>query len=171
MKKQIIAMSVCLALTASSAFATCPLNAKKETKKPVSIEKLGKRPHLSREEAKKHFEAKRTEERECLFKQLGLSSAQKAKIEALDAKAKTSREALMKKFKDDNMALMENYKKDFDAVLTPAQKTKFEKIKTEKKAEMEKFRKEHGPKDFKDHKGPMGPEGPKDCPPPPPEAK
>jgi len=97
MKKQILTLAMCLALTATSALAESNNNAVTQkatttTIKTVPNSNLVKpvEPHnlMSREEAKKHFEERKAKERNSLYQALKLSDEQKIKAEELDAKTR-----------------------------------------------------------------------------------
>lgn len=80
---------------------------------------------------------------------LNLTSAQKQKVEALRTKLRAEMEKMRAANGPNNRpdrekmrAVFEKYQKEFMAILTPEQKKKLE---AERKAMMEKFRKEGGP--------------------------
>lgn len=106
MKKQILTLTMCLALTSTAAFASVPnstgqkmvpqsvvstpttLNPAKPAVTQV-ISKPGKPLTItSMDELKKHFEDKRAQERERLYNDLNLSAEQKITAKDLDATAK-----------------------------------------------------------------------------------
>lgn len=122
MKKQILTLSVCLALTATSAFAI-GLPKKVTTPKELSTTpkviktipttpseqtffKPGNQPTIiSRDELKKKFEEKRAKERENLYTALGLSDEQKTKAEELDAKIRTEAKKYHEKIRSEAQKL------------------------------------------------------------------
>jgi hypothetical protein len=110
MKKQILALTMCLALTSTTALAVgAKTVAQKSTvQKAVaaapgnplipSLAKPGEQPQIiSREEAKKRMGAAKAKERELLYTALNLSVEQKTKAEALDAKTKAGVVQVIKK--------------------------------------------------------------------------
>jgi len=118
MKKQILTITMCLALTTSAALAevtkTMPQKilpqAKVSTSVPVKPEikpapptTLGTQPEqpkrITSEEARKYFEEKQAKQREHMYNDLGLSIEQKAKAEALDIKSKKEVAPLMTKLR------------------------------------------------------------------------
>lgn len=131
MKKQILTLTMCVALTAT---ATLAEGTKSVTKAPVktAVTKVtpakastakttqGKTPAkqtvaqpakpeppkaMTREEARKYFEEKRAKDRENLYNALGLSPEQKVKAEALDKKTIEGAEPLVKKARNDHKKL------------------------------------------------------------------
>lgn len=115
MKKQILTLTMCLALTATAALAgstnQVPQKAnatlKTQAKATVMTKNTDTIKPPSREDAKKCFEEKRMNARENMYKELGLSDEQKAKAEALDLKAKTEAEPLFKKVQAEAKKLRE----------------------------------------------------------------
>ncbi|MFA7658162.1 MAG: hypothetical protein WCY19_01875 [Candidatus Gastranaerophilaceae bacterium] len=207
MKKQILTLTMCLALTATSALAAGTnavtqkavsqvKTAATTTVKPApapSVAKPEPPKMMTREEAKKHFEERRAQERERMYNALKLSAEQKAKAEALDAKTKQDVEPLIKKAqlegkklrelkakkassfetwkqeytykaaKNDVKKYFDSSRKSFEAILTKEQRAKYQ--------EMDRFRKAHrpgGPKGM-GHR-PQGP-GPEHMGPPPEDKK
>ena len=130
MKKQILTLTMCLALTATAALATGTnqvpqkTNAVAKTQAKVSVtaksstqakitrdlnaEKTADtiKP-TSKEDARKCFEERRVKSRENMYKELGLSAEQKAKAEAIDLKTKTEAEPLFKKAQTEAKKLRE----------------------------------------------------------------
>lgn len=205
MKKQILTLSMCLALTATAALAagTNPIvnSVSSKTKIAVPVKDSAKvRPtnvaapsaqeqpkFMSRDEAKKAFDARKAKERELLYTALELTAEQKAKAEALDVKTRKNIEPLFRtlqvearKFRalrakkasafslwrqklavKSAKANVDKYlaksKKEFEAILTPAQKTKFETIDAAKKEEMQKMKNQY--KMGPSKMGPKPPEG------------
>lgn len=217
MKKQILTLSMCLALTATSALAagtsaviqknavkapttiTAPVNAQVKPTAPTVNQEPATCQRPSREEMKKMMEDKIAKERELMYNALQMTDEQKAKAIALDQKTKEGFKPLISKFRIEKIKLeklkkdkacgckiwkqkqalkatkreiktyLDNSKKSFEAILTPEQKAKFKIMDAQRKAQMEKFRKEHrhhGSKGmkFKGHvRGNMAPP-PCDCP-------
>lgn len=112
MKKQLLLLSMCLALSSASVLASCPQcqkampipQSKNEMKQPPQQQKEARKAP-SREEMKKRFEQRRTQEREQMYKELGLSAEQVAKAEALDVKTKLEVTPLIKKAKMEHKKL------------------------------------------------------------------
>jgi len=199
MKKQILTITMCLALTATAALAdgTKPTPQKVVTPTQVSKTSPAKAQAaltpeailngqtdpskiLTKEDARKNFEAKRAKARERRYNELGLSTEQRAKAEALNLKTQTEAVSLFTTLKTESKKLSELKAKHasffviwhqenvvkgsekalkkhfldsraaFEAILTPAQKVKFEA----RKKELDKFRKEHK---FGGYKGAHGP--------------
>lgn len=99
MKKRILALTMCLTLTATSAIAASinmPTGQVAPTIKaqPNTIMQLtpSRRPQINnvqeRLEARKRFEDRKAHERELMYTTLGLSAEQKNKAEAIDAKTR-----------------------------------------------------------------------------------
>lgn len=112
MKKQILTLTMCLALTTTSALADGTKNiAQKsvvQTKSVITTTKQAPAAttttptevvtkNIAKEEARKRFEEKKAQERQALYATLGLSPEQKTKAEALDAKTKYGAGPLIKK--------------------------------------------------------------------------
>lgn len=108
MKKQVLILSLCLAVTASSALAaTSPVKAAKKTESNV-VEVSQQTPALTAEQVKrKEFEARMNKERELLYNNLNFTAEQKAKAEALHVKAKAAGEPLMIKARAEKAKLTE----------------------------------------------------------------
>lgn len=222
MKKQILTLTMCLALTATSALAngtkavTAPVKtpianaAKTQVKAPVKtapaakainkvtpaatpqavVKPSDKSQVMTPEEAKKHFEEKKAQERALMYEALKLTEAQKAKAEALDAKTREDAGKYLRKVQTESKKLRDlkakhasvfaiykqkwalksakadakkyfaKSKKSFEAILTDEQKVKFNAMHEAKLKEMEKFKKDH-------KMGPKGPKGPEPMGPPP----
>lgn len=103
MKKQILTLTMCLALTATSALADGTKNISQktvaQTKSAITTTKQAPTVTTTaptettnkiktKEEDRKRFEEKKAQERQALYATLGLSPEQKTKAEALDAKTK-----------------------------------------------------------------------------------
>lgn len=114
MKKQILTLTLCLALTATSALAagtnsvahkavaktkiTTTIKTPTKATTAQNIAKPGEQPKfMTQEEAKKHFEERRAAEREHIYKDLGLSVDQKTKAEAIDAKTREGGRSAIRK--------------------------------------------------------------------------
>lgn len=113
MKKRIFTLTMCLALTATSALAnatksavqisknvvnaasvTTPVNAQTNTATITPTVTNESEKHLTMEEARK---LKRAEDREKMYNDLGLSDEQRKKAQAIDEKTKKELEPLFKK--------------------------------------------------------------------------
>lgn len=152
MKKRILTLAMCLAISATSVLAAANTKEVKSTAKkvPAKVEKQVESKKLkSKDDARKNFEAKMAERREAFYQELGLSAEQKAKSEVLDAKTRDDMEALHKKFRAEKQKIAEESKKNFEDILTKDQKVRFEKLDKERKAKMEKMRKERKNGEFK----------------------
>lgn len=103
MKKQILTLTMCLALSATSALADGTKNITQKTvvQTKSAITTTNQTPaattttpteavnkNKAKEEDRKRFEEKNTKERQALYATLGLSPEQKAKAEELDSKTK-----------------------------------------------------------------------------------
>lgn len=112
MKKQILTLTMCLALSATSALANGTKNIAQKTVAPTKsaitttkqapavtttapAESVNK--NTAKEEAKKRFEEKKAQERQALYATLGLSPEQKTKAEALDTKTRYGAGPLIRK--------------------------------------------------------------------------
>lgn len=201
MKKQILTLTMCLALTATSALAdgtkTVPqangstatvISTAAPKVKTQAFVKPGEQVNLmSRDDLKKHFEDKKAKERGLLYSSLNFSEEQIAKAEALDAKTRAEAGKYLRKVQIEARKLRElkarhasffaiykqkfslksaraeankyfaKSKKSFESILTKEQKVKFKVIDEAKKAEINKFRKEHK----QDAPGQFGPKGPR----------
>jgi len=122
MKKQILTLTMCLVLTAGSAFAAnTPITQNmfpqapstfSPTINPSSImmnqgKTMENPKFMTREEAKQYFKEKMAQERELKYTKLGLSSEQKAKAEALDLKTRAGAKPLVMKFRGETKKLHE----------------------------------------------------------------
>lgn len=107
MKKQIIAIAVCLSLTASSAFASCPCQKEVIKQAPQNCPKVSQPAEktLTKEQQKKFFEEKMTKRRDALYCKLALTPEQKNKAEELDAKNKVEAIVLIDKVKQERAKL------------------------------------------------------------------
>lgn len=191
MKKNILTLTMCLALTATTALAassTAVINkpAGKPAMNAAPSQAAMKREEpkvLSKKEAKKSFEEKRVMERNCMYNELGLSAEQKTKAEDLDIKTRKEAEPIIKKLKAEtkkyrdlkakNASSFELWRQKqvvnsakakadkhfmasrnaFEAILTDEQKVKLKAYHAERKAKMEKFRKDHKLGDPRKHPG------------------
>ena len=116
MKKQILTLTMCLALTATSALAattdrinkTAPVKmvAKLEAKTPAVAENACDKVVLTPEQqARKQFEAKMVKERELFHQALNLTDEQKKKADAIDEKARIEAEPLLCKLREERTKL------------------------------------------------------------------
>lgn len=198
MKKQILTLTMCLALTSTSVLAQNTATLEKSTiptgqtqinstvapyMKPTEM----RQPQM--EEARRRFESRKAQERGLLYETLGLSSEQKAKAEALDAKTRAEagkylrkvqveakrlrdlktkhasfialhkQKLALKKAKKDVNNCFESSRKSFEAILTKEQLEKFKVIDEAKRKEMAQFKKHHKP-GGPNHIGPKPPMGP-----------
>lgn len=119
MKKQILMLSMCLALTSVSALAaatsstapksvappavktTVPVKASVKTTAPLNVKSEGAavQQPLTRDEVKKKIEEKMLKEREVMYNSLSLTDEQRAKAEALDVKTRNGVKPLMLKLR------------------------------------------------------------------------
>lgn len=132
MKKQIIALTVCLSLTAASAFAACPTCQKEVIKQaPQDCPKTNKATDkaLTKEQQKKFFEEKMTKRRDALYCKLGLTPEQKVKAEELDAKNKAEAVVLIDKVKQERAKLEDLKAKKACPVLICKQKQQLKSAK------------------------------------------
>lgn len=123
MKKQILTLTMCLALTVTSALASVPATKTAPAKKPVAVAKkvvpvaekkasceaaAPATPALTpAEEARKKFEARMAKEREEFYSALNLNAEQRTKAEALDLKNRTEVEPLIVKVHEEKAKLRE----------------------------------------------------------------
>lgn len=126
MKKQILALSMCIALSSATVLAASSKAPIKPSKQGCPIEKPCDKkplpPKMSREEAKQKFEEHMAQKRESFYKELCLTPEQKAKAEALDAKTKAEVKPLMKKVGEEQMKLRDLIDKKACAADIKAQK-------------------------------------------------
>lgn len=165
MKKQMLTLAVCLALTATSSFAaSCTVTPKTCTKTcPKATTTLT--PKCPDKMSKQNFEEKIAKEREDLYCKLNLTQEQRTNADALHQKNKTAAEPLFKKLHEEKVKLhelkaqkacaikideqklkvkeakralkkhMEASRKEFEAILNKDQLAKFEELKAQKKEE------------------------------------
>ena len=123
MKKQIFTLTMCLALTASAALAdavekmlpqktttqaTTSITATAKCPSPQNLIKQAEQPRvLTKEEVKKRVEERRIQQRVDMYYKLGLTSEQRAKAEALDARTKMEAEPLILKVQAEGKKLRE----------------------------------------------------------------
>ena len=122
MKKQILTLTMCLALTATAALAngttvvtqkaapakiSMPAPVTQTAPATMTIKPAEQPQIMTREEAKKNFEERRVKIRERMYNELGLSTEQKTQAEALDLKNKTEAIPLFEKFKAESKKLSE----------------------------------------------------------------
>lgn len=147
MKKQLMTLAVCLALTTTSALASSPKTATKETKPttPPMTCQAKKTPEVTpcpKEIAKQKFEERMAKDREELYCKLGLSAEQKTKAEAIHQEDKKSVEPLFAKLHAEKTKLHELKAKKACIAKIEKQKLKVKEAKHAIKAHMEKSRKE-----------------------------
>lgn len=195
MKKRFLLASLCVALSATSVLADVVNTSTAKNlfaQDNTSIQKIAKpdsgRPQkaefgnpghvpktITKEQAKRFFEARKAQERAALYDALAFTAEQKAKAEALDVKTKAELRPFIKKWhqetkklhdlKSKNASIFAIWKqqfavnsaksevknkfmaskKSFEAILTNEQKAKFKKIDAQKRKQMEEFRKSHKP--------------------------
>lgn len=112
MKKQILTLSLCLALTATSALAsgtkTCAKKAPAKAPVAKTVQTQPQEAVLTPEQAaKKHFEEKMAKEREDLYCKLGLTKDQKDKAADLNAQSRESAKPLFETFHTEKVKLHE----------------------------------------------------------------
>jgi hypothetical protein len=120
MKKQILTLTMCLALTATSALAaatdkvskTTPIKpvSKVEVKATTTLEKPCDKPCdkpvlTAEQQARKQFEARMLKERELFHQALNLTPEQKKKAEAIDEQSRKEAEPLFNKAREEHMKL------------------------------------------------------------------
>lgn len=166
MKKQILTLTMCLALTATSALANGTATvAKKSPVKPavtksapakvavkkvapikaVAVVKPAQTPEVTltpEQAAKKKFEEKMAADREHLYTDLGLTPEQRAKAAALDAKVKSEAEPLIKKVHEEKAKLKDLKAKSASEADILKQKAEVKKAKKAAKAHFQASRKE-----------------------------
>lgn len=189
MNKKLLAISMCLALSTTVALAAnmdtkCPQKnqniAKSMPKAPEKVCKKGDFHQMTKEQRKSEFEKFRKQQRTDLYKELGLSSEQIAKANAIEAKYDVKRENSLKKLhkagskyrylkdqqacewklkmqkksvekaKEEVRTQFKASRDEFEAILTPEQKTKLKNIEDKRKQEFKKHM-----KNKKMHKGKM----------------
>jgi hypothetical protein len=101
MKKQLLTLTICLALTASSALASCPVKSN-ETAQPATkgcpcAVSTPVDATLTKEQLIQKFEERMAKRREALYCKLGLTQKQKVKAEELDKQNKAEAMTLMDK--------------------------------------------------------------------------
>jgi len=173
MKKQILTLTMCLAMTATTAFAETTTTVPVSVPCKAKLEKPCDPCMMPNEAGKKQFEAKMNKERELFHSALGLTPEQKKKADILDQKSRTDAEPLFKKMREEKVKLMdlkaknasneeilkqkmalktakkalkkhfEASRKDFEAILTKDQLAKLKILHEQRKTEMKKHRKEH----------------------------
>lgn len=109
MKKQILTLTMCLALSATAPLASDAATVAKKTPAKVTVNEVKtQEPTLTPEQAaKKHFEEKMTKEKEDFYCKLGLSAEQKAKAESLDKRNRAEAEPLFQKVRAEKIKLHE----------------------------------------------------------------
>jgi hypothetical protein len=147
MKKQVLTLTICLALTASSALAnstakttmkltTQQANKAAEPKSeitgdcPCKASPTAECP-LTKEQFKQKIEERMAKRREALYCKLGLTPEQKTKAVAMDTKNRTEAKALVDKIQEERIKLMDLKSKKACPVCIVEQKLK---LRTAKKA-------------------------------------
>lgn len=132
MKKQILTLTVCLTLAASSAFASCPVKQIEPAIKdcPCIVDK-SVATKLTPEQMKQKFEERMAKHREALYCKLGLTPEQKTKAQELDKKNRAEAKPLMEKVHQERIKLRELKEKKACPVEIYKQK---EQVRAAKKA-------------------------------------
>lgn len=113
MKKQVLTLAICFALSASTAFAASTMPAKvtatvkapvKEVVKPAEPQQCTLTPEQA---AKKRFEEKMAKDREDLYCKLNLTEDQKAKAKAMDKKNMEEAKPLFEKVQAERIKYFE----------------------------------------------------------------
>lgn len=143
MKKQVLTLTMCLALTASSAFADSPVKATMKVTAPQAAKSVAPKAEetpcgcpcettaLTKEQFKQKFEERMAKRREAMYAKLGLSQDQKAKAIDLDKKNRTEARPLMEKLHEEKAKLNDMQSKKCCPVMLVEQK---QKVKTARKA-------------------------------------
>lgn len=131
MKKYLLITTLCLALTATTVFASCPLNREKcpcpaDCDCKTSSQKEFKMPD---KEAKKRFEAKMNKNRQLMYNALNMTEEQKKKADALDKKNREEAKKLMGNIKCEKNKLIELKEKKACSCLVMKQKRELRKAK------------------------------------------
>lgn len=157
MKKQILVLSMCLALTSTVALAqgaVPPIQKQVPQAKtvptpvvnPVEVKPDAKsgvqRKVLTKEEAKKYFEERQAKKRDFMAKYLGLSEEQKVKADELDLKAKSDIEKTFKKVQIEGKKLKDLKTQKASKFAVWKQEMTFNSAKKEFKASLDKSRKD-----------------------------
>jgi len=147
MKKQMITLAVCLALTATSALASSTATTSKApTKAAIPVACQTKTPEVTQptkeESLKQQFEEKMSQKRAELYCKLGLSNEQKDKAEAIHQTTKEGAEPLFARFHEEKAKLHELKAKKACPIKINEQKLKVKEAKHSIRAHMEKSRKE-----------------------------
>lgn len=145
MKKQILTLSMCLALTATAALATGTTKVSTSPVKTVAATTTitPEKPCIAPQKlSKQQFEDKMAQHREKLYSDLGLSEAQKTKAEALDKKNKEGIKPLFDKVRTEKMKYNDLKTKKASEAELIKQKAEVKKAKKEVKKYMEKSRKD-----------------------------
>lgn len=141
MKKQILTLTLCLALTASSAFAssTAKVTTQAKPQQAKAVAPQAEKPcacpcetsAMTKEQFKQKFEERMTKRREALYEKLGLSQDQKAKALDLDKKNREEAKPLMEKLHEEKTKLNDMKSQKCCPVKLMEQK---QKVKEAKKA-------------------------------------
>jgi len=148
MKKQVLTIAICMALTASSALAA--VTSKTVPTKnitPVACKCQEKTPAVTaaqpkEESCRQKFEEKMTKEREDLYCKLGLSKDQKDKAETLHQKNRASAEPLIAKFHTEKAKLHELKAKNTCAAKIEEQRLNVKEARKALRNHMKQGRKE-----------------------------
>lgn len=140
MKKQVLTLAICLAMTASAAMAansaSSTMTATTKQTAPVTTgcpcaANMPAEKQMSKEQFHQKMEEKMTKHREALYAKLGLTPEQKAKAIAMDKKNRTEAKGLFDKAKEEKTKLTELKEKKACPVEILEQK---QKLKTARKA-------------------------------------
>jgi hypothetical protein len=162
MKKQVLVLTMCLALTATYASAGTNVTQKSTVRKtavaaPVqapqtkipasalmpSLAKPGQQPQfINKEEAKKRFESAKAKEREFLYTALNFTAEQKSKAEVLDIKTKAGAGKVIKKVQSEARKLRDLQNKHASKFAIWKQKLALRKAKDDMKKYFENSRKD-----------------------------
>ena len=136
MKKQILTLTMCLALTASSAFANSTVKSTVKATSPQAVNTVVQKAEEApcgcpceataptKEQFKQKFEERMTKRREALYAKLGLSQDQKAKAVELDKKNRAEARPLMEKLHEEKAKLNDMQSKKCCPVKLMEQKQK-----------------------------------------------
>lgn len=143
MKKQILTLTMCLALTATSALANSTAKATMKVTAPQAAKPVAPKTEETpcgcpceataptKEQFKQKFEERMAKRREALYTRLGLSQDQKTKAIELDKKNRTEAKPLMEKLHEEKAKLNDMESKKCCPVMLMEQK---QKVKAARKA-------------------------------------
>lgn len=128
MKKQVLTLTICLVMTASSTLAASTVSTTKQVA-PVPAGcpcKLGQPcdEKMTKEQFKQKMEEKMAKRREALYCKLGLTPEQKAKAVSMDTKNRTEAKALIDKIQEEKAKLIDLKSKNACPVKVLEQKQK-----------------------------------------------